>query len=274
MCKIDKGASLIFDKGQVALAYGNLKRQWSKWSATDTTDGDPGSGRIQRVLAWIGSHEPHVLVAFVLFAGAMWTFAELTDSVLEGDTATVDERLLLALREPGDITDPIGPHWFEETARDITGLGGIGILTLVTLIAAGFLALQRKRHTAIYLVLATGSGIMVSTILKWIFARPRPDLVPHAQVVYTNSFPSGHSMMSAVTFLTIGALLAGVQTGVRLKAYLLAVAAMLTLLVGLSRVYLGVHWPTDVLAGWTAGAAWAFLCWIVAEWLRKRGEVE
>lgn len=213
-------------------------------------------------------------MAFVLFAGALWAFTELADSVLDGDTATIDERLLLAMRNPDDVTDPLGPGWFEETARDVTGLGGIGILTLITLIAAGFLALQRKRHTAIYLILATGSGMLMSTLLKLVFARPRPDLVPHATIVYTNSFPSGHSMMSAVTFLTIGALLAGAQQGLRLKAYLLGIAALLTALVGVSRVYLGVHWPTDVLAGWTAGAAWALLCWVVAEQLRSRGEVE
>lgn len=215
-----------------------------------------------------------MLIAFVLIAGATWAFTELADSVLEGDTATLDERLLLAMREPGDATDPLGPGWFEETARDITGLGGIGILTLTTLFIAGFLILQRKRHTAIYLLLAIGSGVLLSTLLKIVFARPRPDLVPHAMSVYTNSFPSGHSMMSAVTFLTIGAILAGTQPGLRLKAYLLGVAALLTLLIGLSRVYLGVHWPTDVLAGWTAGAAWALLCWVVAEQLRSRGKVE
>lgn len=249
-------------------------RQWSRWTADRQQVGEQGGGRIQQALAWIGSHEPYVLIAFVLVAGATWSFTELADSVLEGDTATIDERLLLAMREPGDATDPLGPGWFEETARDITGLGGIAILTLVTLFAAGFLAMQRKHHTAIYLLLATGSGMLMSTVLKIVFARPRPDLVPHATTVYTNSFPSGHSMMSAVTFLTIGALLAGAQTGLRLKAYLLGVAALLTLLVGVSRVYLGVHWPTDVLAGWTAGAAWALLCWVVAEQLRSRGDVE
>lgn len=237
-------------------------------------DPTPQRGQIQRLLAWVGGHEPHVLIAFLLLAGAAWGFAELADAVLEGETATLDERLLLALRSPGDPSDPLGPGWFEEAARDITGLGGIGVLALISLLAAGFLALRRQPHTAIYLVLATGGGMLVSTLLKELFARPRPGLVPHAQQVYTSSFPSGHSMMAAVTFLTIGALLAGAQPSLRLKAYLLGAAALLTLLVGASRVYLGVHWPTDVLAGWTAGAAWALLCWALAEWLRTRGDVE
>ncbi|MBR9904520.1 MAG: phosphatase PAP2 family protein, partial [Gammaproteobacteria bacterium] len=113
-----------------------------------------------------------------------------------------------------------------------------------------------------------------STVMKLGFDRPRPDLVPHEAMVYTASFPSGHSMMSAVTYLTLAALLIRVQPALRLKAYLLILAILLTLLVGISRVYLGVHWPTDVLAGWTAGASWAALCWIVMRWMQRHGQLE
>jgi undecaprenyl-diphosphatase len=134
--------------------------------------------------------------------------------------------------------------------------------------------LQRKRHLAFYLVAAVASGMVVGSLLKWGFDRPRPDLVPHGQIVYTSSFPSGHSMISAVAFLTLGALLASGQTNLRMHGYLMGLALFLTLIVGVSRVYLGVHWPTDVLAGWTAGAAWALLCWALARRLRRRGTVE
>ncbi len=229
---------------------------------------------IQRFLTWVGSHERHVLIALMLAAWGVWGFVELAEEVLEGDTASVDERLLLSMRSAADLSDPLGPRWVEEMARDITGLGGVGVLTFATLAAAGALALQRKGHMAVYLLLAIGSGIGISMAMKAGFARPRPDLVPHRSYVYTSSFPSGHAMMSAITFLTMGALLAGTEDSRRLKAYFLGIAAFLTLVVGVSRVYLGVHWPTDVLGGWAAGAAWAVLCWAIAEWLRARGKVE
>lgn len=227
-----------------------------------------------RLLAWLAAREVGTLAAMLLAAGAVWVFIELADEVFEGDTASIDERLLLALRAPNDTGDPLGPSWFEELARDITGLGGAGVLALLTLASAGFLALQRKVHLALYLLLAVGSGTALSTVLKMGFDRPRPELVAHGQVVYTSSFPSGHSMLSALAYLTLGALLASGQTNLPMRAYLIALAAFLTILVGASRVYLGVHWPTDVLAGWTAGAAWALLCWAFAERLRRRGAVE
>jgi undecaprenyl-diphosphatase len=225
-------------------------------------------------LGWLGEREAGTLAALLLAAGGVWLFVELADDVLEGDTTSVDERLLLALRAPTDVSDPLGPPWVEELARDVTGLGGVGILTFLTLASAGFLAMQRKHHLASYLLGAVVSGTLVSTALKLGFDRPRPDLVPHGSIVYTSSFPSGHSMLSAVVFLTLGALLASAQTNFALRAYLIGLAVFLTLLVGASRVYLGVHWPTDVLAGWTAGAAWALLCWAIAQQLRRRGQVE
>jgi undecaprenyl-diphosphatase len=227
-----------------------------------------------RVRAWARAREAGTLAALLLAAGGIWLFLELADEVLAGDTTTVDEQLLLMLRAPTDSSDPLGPPWVEDLARDITGVGGAAVLTLLTAASAGFLALQRKRHLALYVLAAVASGMLVSTLLKIGFDRPRPDLVPHGQIVYTSSFPSGHSMLSAVAFLTLGALLASSQTNLRLRVYLISLAVFLTVIVGVSRVYLGVHWPTDVLAGWTAGAAWALLCWALAEKLRRRGAVE
>jgi len=231
-------------------------------------------GRLLAALAWLGRRERGVLVGLLVLVAASWVFLELADEVLEGETLAADEVVLLSLRTDGDPTDPIGPTWLEETARDVTGLGGVGILTFLTLASAGFLALQRKSHLAWYVLLAVAGGTLMSALLKAAFDRPRPDLVTHGQVVYTSSFPSGHSMMSAVAFLTLGALLAGAQSNWLLKTYLLGLAVLLAVAVGATRVYLGVHWPTDVLAGWTAGAAWALACWSFARYLRRRGKLE
>lgn len=229
---------------------------------------------LRRLLAWLNAREIETLAALLLAAGGVWLFVEIADEVVDGETATIDERLMLALRSAADTSDPLGPPWFEETARDITGLGGGGILTLLTLASAGFLALQRKAHLALYLLAAVASGALVSTLLKLGFDRPRPDLVAHGQIVYTSSFPSGHSLISAVVYLTLGALLANGQTNVGMRIYLIGLAAFLAILIGVSRVYLGVHWPTDVLAGWAAGSAWALFCFALAERLRRRGAVE
>ncbi|MDO8863458.1 phosphatase PAP2 family protein [Haliea sp. E1-2-M8] len=214
-----------------------------------------------------------LLSLLVLFAG-VWAFVELADEVAEGDTTSIDETLLLSLRNPADHTDPLGPAWLEELGRDFTALGGVGVLVLVSLGALGYLLLARRYRAALFASVAVPGGILLSTLMKVGFDRPRPDLVPHDSIVYTASFPSGHAMMSAVTYLTLAALLIRVQPALRLKAYILLLAILLTLLVGMSRVYLGVHWPTDVLAGWTAGAAWAALCWLAMRWMQRRGQVE
>lgn len=125
-----------------------------------------------------------------------------------------------------------------------------------------------------FMLAAIIGGVVVSTLLKSLFDRPRPDLVPHLSHVYTSSFPSGHSMLSAIVYLTLGSLLAAVMPSRKLKVYVLAVAIIVTVVVGASRVYLGVHYPTDVLAGWLAGLVWALLCWLIARWLQRRGKVE
>lgn len=223
--------------------------------------------RLARVELWL-------LFTVLLGAGGLLVFGSLAEEILEGDALAFDRAIMLALRSPADLSDPIGPRWFEEVARDITALGSHVVLAMVTLAVFGFLLMVRKRGAALLLAVSIGGGTLLSTLLKDIFGRPRPDLVPHAVEVYSASFPSGHAMLSAVTYLTLGALLVRVQAHRREKAYILGVAVVVTLLVGSSRVYLGVHWPSDVLAGWCVGSVWAMLCWFAALWLQRRGEVE
>jgi len=204
------------------------------------------------------------LVALAAAAFAAWIFIELADEVIDGETRSFDEAVLLAFREEGDRDDPLGPEWVEDLARDVTGVGSIVVLTFTTLAVTGFFLLRRKWHLAIYVALAVTTGSIASSLLKSGFDRPRPDLVAHGQHVYSASFPSGHSMLSAVVFLTLGALLAGAQKERAMQLYVLGIAVLLALAVGVSRVYLGVHWPTDVLGGWAAGAGWALMCWAVS----------
>jgi len=214
------------------------------------------------------------ILLLVLFAGGIWTFVKLASEVSEGETRRIDTGLLLALREPGDPNDPVGPLWLEEMGRDFTAMGGVGVLTLLTFAVCGFLILDGKRRAAVLVLIAILGALLLSSLLKHGFQRPRPDLVPHDSYVYTSSFPSGHSMMSAATYLTLAALLARVQSQRRLKVFLIGIAVALTLIVGISRVYLGVHWPSDVLAGWTAGGAWASFCSLLASRLQKKGHIE
>lgn len=210
----------------------------------------------------------------LLLFGTIFGFVELADEVLEGSTQSIDETILLSLRAAEDPSMPVGPLWLGEVMRDLTALGGATLLFLLTFSIVIYLMLQRRLGSMTFLIAAIVGGALVSLILKETFGRPRPDLVTHLSYVTTSSFPSGHSMLAAVTYLTLGALLARIHESRRLKAFFLVVAVVLTVLVGFSRVYLGVHWPTDVLGGWTVGAAWAILCWFVARWLQERGRIE
>jgi len=224
--------------------------------------------------AWrFALHHLSSLALLVLGLGVL-VFLGIAEEVLEGDTLQFDRWLLLALRTAGNPGDPLGPPWVEEMFRDFTALGGTGVLGLLTLASVGYLWLMGLRRMALFVLLAILGGLLLTLALKSGFDRPRPDLVSHGSMVYTSSFPSGHSMLSAVVYLTGGALLAMVHSARRVRVYLIGCSVLASLLVGISRVYLGVHWPSDVLAGWVAGAAWAAACWLVAHWFQDRERVE
>ncbi len=224
---------------------------------------------------WMGRGRNLLLYAAVLVPVlALWAFIELADQVTEGGLLVVDEGILRAFRNPADLADPRGPLWFEETARDITALGGYPVLILLVLSVSGYLLLRNRYRTLVFLLATTGGGLVVSTALKEFFARPRPDIVPHLTHVSTAGFPSGHAMLSTVVYLTLGMLLACRVSERSLKLYFVAVALLITFLVGISRIYAGVHYPTDVLAGWSAGLAWAVLCGLAARWLPERSNLE
>lgn len=205
------------------------------------------------------------VAAAVLLGG----FGLIADAVSDGDTLDFDNAVLMALRTPGDPTHPIGPSWFNEAVRDVTGLGSFSVLGIIVIVVFAYLVLAGKQRTGWFMVFAVLGGTILSTVLKMLFDRPRPELTGVAEV-FTASFPSGHATVSAVVFLTIGAMLAEASPERRLRLFYIGVAIVLTVLVGVSRIYLGVHYPTDVLAGWSLGAAWALLCTAAAHFIRGR----
>jgi undecaprenyl-diphosphatase len=226
------------------------------------------------VWAWRKRPELWLLGGIFLAGLLLLAFGHIAEEVLEGDATKFDQTVLLALRNPADHADPLGPAWLEEAARDITALGSYSVLGIIFTAVIAFLLMTQRRSTALWIAVSTVGGVVLSNVLKLTFERPRPDLVAHATQVFTSSFPSGHATLSAVTFLTLGALLASLHTSRRLKIFFLGIAIALTVAVGVTRIYLGVHYPTDVLAGWCVGAGWAAICGTVFHWLQQRGRIE
>ena len=217
--------------------------------------------RREDVLRW--------LIVLALLTVAVWGFLQLADEVMEGSTRAIDLRILHALRKPDG--GPLGPAWVTPTVRDITAMGSWAVLGLLTVWVVGYLLLRGNWRTAIVLVLAMLSALLVSTAFKELFGRERPPPDLRLVPTFSPSFPSGHSMLSMVLYLTLGALLARVLPSRRERLYVMACAVFLVGIIGLSRIYLGVHYPSDVLGGWTAGFAWALLWWAVARlWLPRR----
>lgn len=216
------------------------------------------------VMGWLNRYEPLLLVMFAALSGGVLLFVYLTGEVIEGSTKGFDEAILLALRQPSDLSTPIGPGWLTHAVKDITSLGGTTVLTMMTVLVTIYLLLDRRRAIAIFVLASVLSGWALSAMLKLSVARPRPDIVPHLVEVNDLSFPSGHAMVSAVTYLTLAALISGTRRYRSTRIFIIAAGILLTLMIGTSRIYLGVHYPTDVLGGWCAGATWALGCWLVA----------
>ncbi len=221
-------------------------RRWPRWRKLE-----------RRELTWLLVG----LVACVLLFG----FFKLASEVFEGETTTLDTRVLTALRDPADPSRPIGPAWLEFAMLDLTSLGSPTVLGLVVVGVVGFLLLQGRYHTALVVFVASIGGELANSTLKDAFMRPRPSVVPHLREVVSTSFPSGHAMESAIIYLTLAAMLMRISERRLTKIYCLAVGVLLTLLVGVSRVVLGVHYPTDVIGGWILGFVWASFCWVVEQ---------
>ena len=221
-------------------------------------------------------HRPdsRVLVVFLALAAGMFALGKLASEVAEGDTFALDKAILKGLRTAQDAAVPIGPAWLKTAMIDFTALGGAPVLTLFTVLAVGFLLAVRKFRSAGFVALSVSGGAILSSVIKSYFVRPRPEIVPHLVEVTSPSFPCGHAMNSAIVYLTLAVLLARTQERRSVQIYLIAIAVALTLLIGSTRVFLGVHWPSDVLAGWAVGAAWAAACSVVDKILQRGDGIE
>ena len=179
----------------------------------------------------------------------------------ENGSDGIDPRLILLFRLPGHPGTLLGPAWVAETGRDLTGLGSNSVLGLLVLTACGTLLCVQRRRAAATMGLAALLALVGNGLLKLAVQRARPGLIPDAPQVFTTSFPSSHSMLSAAIFFTAAALVADASPSPALRRFSFLMAAVGTGLVGASRVYLGVHWPTDVLGGWSAGLFCAWMAW-------------
>jgi undecaprenyl-diphosphatase len=217
---------------------------------------------LPRLWTFLKRFEARVLIGLFLAAAALWSFLDIAEEMAEGDTKAIDSRLILMLREPGDLNDPVGSRGIEEAVRDVTTLGGTTLVIVITVVSVLAFVFHRKRIHALVMAGAVLAAWASSQATKAFFGRPRPDLVPHDVYVYSGSFPSGHSTMSTAAFLTLAMLVASLEMKRRNKALAYTLAALVVAGVGFSRVYLGVHWPSDVLAGWCLGAGWALVGWL------------
>lgn len=208
----------------------------------------------------IGRLESRALLIWFAVAGALWAFLVLANEIGEGETGAIDKNLILLLRVPGHPGQPLGPLWFNDAMRDVTALGGFVFLVLFTLAFVLALVFHGKRREATVMAAIAMTAQASIDILKFLYDRPRPDFM--AIQAYSASFPSGHTTESTAVFLTAATIIATLEIRSDAKILAYGVAGFVMLSVGFSRVYLGMHWPTDVLGGWVLGSAWAMLAWI------------
>lgn len=216
------------------------------------------------------THPPYAFVALGALAGAVLVVTLLGATIARGHQFAFDRAIMLALRTPGDLATPVGPAWLKQVMIDVTALGGETVLTLVVVIAVGYLLAARHLLTAALVFGGTVSGSIAAKLGKGFVGRERPALVDHLVEVSSASFPSGHATNSAIIYLTIALTVMQIVPSRAARSFLFAATIAVVLTIGASRVYLGVHWPSDVLAGWSAGALWALAWWALGSWLRLR----
>jgi undecaprenyl-diphosphatase len=229
---------------------------------------------VRRYLRRLERRELNILLVGLIVSALLFLFLRLAVGVTYGETQSLDERIVRALRLPDNPSVPRGPEWLRYAMEDVTALGSATVLTLVVISISGFLFLRGRPHTALLVLLNSAAGAVAVELLKQFFERPRPSIVPHLRHVVSDSFPSGHAMQSAILYLTLGALMMRVAERRLTKIFCMSMAILLTLLVGMSRVFIGVHYPTDVVGGWILGFLWALGAWAIARRFERVVEEE
>lgn len=215
-------------------------------------------------------HPPWLLRAAAAVAAAVLLLAVVGDAIEDGAHFAFDRAILLWARGGSAHGVPIGPDWFRAAMLDITAIGGVTVLVLMVTLVAGFLAIGRHWLTLSLVLGGTISGSIAVSIAKGLVGRARPTVTDHLVSVASQSFPSGHAANSAIVYLTMATLLSQLVESRAARTYLFAAAALIVTAIGASRVYLGVHWPSDVLAGWAFGTLWAVAWWAIGAWARLR----
>jgi len=213
--------------------------------------------------------EPRLLVVIAVVCAALWGVIHLGSEVGEGDTVGFDRGVFLLFRQTTDPNLPVGPLWLRETARDITALGGFTVLTLVTIAAVAVLLVYDRRRQALVFALTAVAAQLLSEAAKHFVGRERPSFVTQYDMTSSSSFPSGHSMMAPAVYFTLAAIVAAGELRRGARRMLMAGSVVLVVAIGVSRVYLGVHWPTDVVAGWALGSAIALVAWVALQQGRR-----
>lgn len=210
----------------------------------------------------LGGLGAFLVVGVVVAAIATWAFGEFAETVMAGQTQAFDDSVLRWM----------GAHHtsaFDSAMLEITSLGTGIVVMMIVGVAALFLALTRHRYSAALLLAATGGGGLLNLVLKHYFERPRPHIFTWGTHVVSSSFPSGHAMSAAVVYSTVAYLAARLQTRTWERALTLLSAVLVIIAISISRVYLGVHYPSDVAAGVIIGIGWSAFCMATLEGIQR-----
>lgn len=216
--------------------------------------------------------EARTLIVIMAIAAALLAFLRLGDGVRAGRTLDIDRRIILALRDPAHPGQPRGSFWTRDILHDLTALGGVGVLTLTVVVATIFLWVNGRRRHAAVLLGTVGAATVVGELIRSSYHRARPDLLAYGDYFSESSFPSGHSNIATVVWMTLALIVASLERSRVGKVTAFAAGGFISLTAGAARVYFGVHWPSDVLGGWILGSSWALAAWIaLGAWKKGPG---